>query len=368
MADLILPSDYHALSLRRLQCAISVIHMRYGHLLETLDYIAENGKADEKAEADGMLSQLKTPANVCLLVTMSDVFTQLGNLSDVLQAQTCDIASAVQFASAQIVEIEVLRNKRSETYFAQVWSTASDLASLNGIEMCLPLKRIPRVPSKLRQFITISTVGHRGPDAETTDGSKPSAEEHYRTTVFYPVMDKVIAEMERRFNDSEVVPLIKSISACHPDSDQFLSMDALRPLISAYNLDRTGSLSSQIDVCKLLSSQASTPATDIPGVISLLKPAGGFPDLRNLLQFALTVPVANVAAERSFSSMRKIRTYVRSSMKEQRLSAIAVLSIECDLAKNVDMDELVDIFAKLPSLRDKDGELANGNKRRIQLL
>ena len=70
---------------------------------------------------------------------MSDVFTQLGNLSDVLQAQTCDIASAVQFASAQI---EVLRNKRSETYFAQVWSTASDLASLNGIEMCLSLIHI----------------------------------------------------------------------------------------------------------------------------------------------------------------------------------------------------------------------------------
>ena len=161
--------------------------------------------------------------------------------------------------------------------------------------------------------------------------------------------------------------MIQSIGAGHPDSKQFLSMDVLRPLIDAYKLDKTGALSSQIDVCKILLSRASTPAEDIPDVISMLKPAGGFPDLRNMLQLALTVPVANVAAERSFSSMRKIRTYVRSSMKEQRLSAIATLSIECDLAKNINIDEVVDTFAKLPSLRDQLGELSNDNKRRMQL-
>jgi len=82
----------------------------------------------------------------------------------------------------------------------------------------------------------------------------------------------------------------------------------------------------------------------------------------------MTLPAANVASERSFSSMQKIRTYVRSSMKEQHLSAIALLNIETELAKDVDMDELVDIFATLPSLRDRDGELAKDNKRQIHLL
>ena len=55
-------------------------------------------------------------------------------------------------------------------------------------------------------------------------------------------------------------------------------------------------------------------------------------------------------------------------MKEQRLSAIATLSIECDLAKNINIDEVVDTFAKLPSLRDQLGELSNDNKRRMQLM
>ena len=91
-----------------------------------------------------------------------------------------------------------------------------------------------------------------------------------------------------------------------------MDFEVLRPLIDAYQLDPTCSLASQIDICKLLLKQTDK-LRNIPDLISKLIPAGGFPDLRQLLQLALTVPIANVAAERSFSSMRKIRTYVRST-------------------------------------------------------
>ena len=72
--------------------------------------------------------------------------------------------------------------------------------------------------------------------------------------------------------------------------------------------------------------------SDILDLISKLNLAGDFPDLRRLLQLKLTLPIANVAAERLFSSLRKIRTYVRSTMVEHRLSGIAVLNIENELA------------------------------------
>ena len=172
--------------------------------------------------------------------------------------------------------------------------------------------------------------------------------------------------MERRFSGDMKVPLLKSLSACHPDSAEFLDIDVLRPLVEAYNLDSRGKLMSQIEVCKLLIEETSKPG-NISDLIAMLVPAKGFPDLRRLLQLALTVPVANVAAERSFSSMRKIRTYIRSTMTEQRLSCIALLSIESELTNSIDVNQLVDIFAKLPSLRDTTGELATTNVRRLEL-
>jgi len=82
--------------------------------------------------------------------------------------------------------------------------------------------------------------------------------------------------------------------------------------------------------------------------------------LRRVLQLALTVPIANVAAKRSFSSMRRIRTFVRSTMVE-------LLNIENELARNIDMDAIVEIFAKLPSLRQTGEALAETNQRRLAL-
>lgn len=125
----------------------------------------------------------------------------------------------------------------------------------------------------------------------------------------------------------------------------------------------------QIDVCKILMGTCnSNKPSNISELLLMLKPAAaGFPDLRLLLQLALTVPVANVAAERSFSCMRRIRTYIRSTMKEDRLSGLANLSM--GKSSNIDYDDLVTVFSKLPSLRDSGGisALACQNVRRITL-
>ena len=48
-------------------------------------------------------------------------------------------------------------------------------------------------------------------------------------------------------------------------------------------------------------------------------------------------------------------------MKEERLSGIAILNIESEVARQIDVDEVVNIFAKMPSLRlreiHQDGSL-----------
>ena len=113
---------------------------------------------------------------------------------------------------------------------------------------------------------------------------------------------------------------------------------------------------------------ASRKPESISQLLLLLSPAAGFPDLRKLLQLTLTISIANVAAERSLSCLRRIRTYVRSSMKEQTPSGLANLSIATTAASKTNYKELVDIFAKLPILRDPGSELSAENFRRLDLL
>ena len=53
-----------------------------------------------------------------------------------------------------------------------------------------------------------------------------------------------------------------------------------------------------------------------------------FPQLLKLLILFLTIPVTVATAERSFSKLKIIKSYLRSSMSQERLDGLAMLAIE----------------------------------------
>ena len=66
--------------------------------------------------------------------------------------------------------------------------------------------------------------------------------------------------------------------------------------------------------------------------------------LINLLQISLTVAVTTGECERSFSSLKWIKSYPCCSMSEQQGVNLAVLSIEKELSQKLCLDEVVDKF------------------------
>ena len=52
-----------------------------------------------------------------------------------------------------------------------------------------------------------------------------------------------------------------------------------------------------------------------------------FPDIHTILKVLLTMPVPTATAERSFSGLRHLKTYLCSNMSETRLSDLALLHI-----------------------------------------
>jgi hypothetical protein len=63
-------------------------------------------------------------------------------------------------------------------------------------------------------------------------------------------------------------------------------------------------------------------------------PASG---LEHNMQTDLTLPVTSATAERSFSKLKLIKSYLRSTMTNERLSGLALISIERGLAENIDL-------------------------------
>jgi hAT family C-terminal dimerisation region len=69
-----------------------------------------------------------------------------------------------------------------------------------------------------------------------------------------------------------------------------------------------------------------------------------FTNVETALRKFLTLPVASVSGERSFSYLKRIKNAQRTTMSDDRLSAI-----ESEFVRKIDFDDVIDAFAVIKS-------------------
>jgi len=72
-------------------------------------------------------------------------------------------------------------------------------------------------------------------------------------------------------------------------------------------------------------------------------------EFSNVVHILLVIPATLCSAERSFSALRRLKTYLRNNMGQQRVSNIALINIERKYANSVpnnDMDRIIDKFGR----------------------
>ena len=160
--------------------------------------------------------------------------------------------------------------------------------------------------------------------------------------LFFSIIDRILSELHRRFDESRGI--ILAVAACSPKSKHFLKVTTVKPLAEECFID-VSSLEPQLAVAQNLVSQQHIETTEqLYSLLSSMQAA--FPDLFTLVRAALTIPVSSATAERSFSTLKRIKTYLRSTIGEERLSHLSILSIERNLSKSLDY-KVIDKFASV---------------------
>ena len=72
-----------------------------------------------------------------------------------------------------------------------------------------------------------------------------------------------------------------------------------------------------------------------------------FYELCRLTRIACTIPITTASAERSFSALKRVKTFLRTTMSDERLTHLAMLSIHSRRAKNLDLERVVDMFINM---------------------
>lgn len=74
-----------------------------------------------------------------------------------------------------------------------------------------------------------------------------------------------------------------------------------------------------------------------------------YPNVDIAFRIFLTMPVTIATCERSFSKLKLVKNYLRSTMSQERLTNLAILSIEYEVASKINFDDVIDEFAAIKS-------------------
>ena len=177
-----------------------------------------------------------------------------------------------------------------------------------------------------------------------------TASSHFKTSLYFPVVDQFIVEMNERFNHSNSI-VMKGITTCSPSSSAFLTFENMKPFSFIYGIDV---VTLEIEVA-LFSKSFATLSNSIKTMTELGYLHSCLPAYQNLydtVQIALTIAVTSAECERSFSSLKRIKTRLRTTMGEDCLSDLAILSIEKDIVSHIlDYDEVITDFASADNNR-----------------
>ena len=163
------------------------------------------------------------------------------------------------------------------------------------------------------------------------------SDESWKKVFEYAVCHSIV-----RF-DSKNLQIINSVQACSPQSTSFLQSDDLSGLTEAYGIDADAVAVEAPLARAALRGKEMESIGDVLRELAPLKVA--FPCLIKVVHIALTLAITSATCECSFSALKRIKNYRRSTMTEPRLNDLAVLSIERDLSRTLDLDAVVQKFA-----------------------
>lgn len=298
--------------------AIRAVLGQYEAVLSSLEEMASSGSSDTATTARGLLEQFQKGNTVLGLLLASEVIGELECLNYSLQKSTGTVTGMM--AAVECVKT-TLKAKRSDEMFHQIYTRATDsITSTAGIE---PI-RMPHVRRPPKRF-----TGNAAAFVPA------SAEEHYRID-FFKMLDAVDMQLTERFDQSSLQVL--------NELERVLLTGKMEDVVSQYpELDRH-SLEVQLPMFKLQYEYSTTLEAanmlrnQLPEVRKL------FGQVENLVRLLLVVPASSAEAERSFSSLRRLKTWLRSTMSQTRLNSIAICHIHQDKLDGLDRAKVCEQF------------------------
>ncbi|KAH8010130.1 hypothetical protein HPB51_025254 [Rhipicephalus microplus] len=177
----------------------------------------------------------------------------------------------------------------------------------------------------------------------------PSAtpEEYYRRNVYSPLLADFENQLRDRFDAHKKV--VVGLNMLLPKFCASASLSDIDDAVQFYLGDNSSANVIEAEFTLWVNECCQIEKKNLPAcALQALEMCNRdfFPNIHSLLSILATLPVSTVTPERTFSTLRRLKSYLRNHMNNDRLTRLALLSIHREL--HMTPEQVLTEFRKLP--------------------
>ena len=275
------------------------------------------------ARASGLRSQLCEGSTLLALKMAQNVFGLLEMLNRSLQARYQTVSGML---TAVDETLSGLRDLRVNAAFDKLLADTEEIV----VELDLEALTVP---------------GQRQPPKRYTGDAVPhvaiTVSDYYRP-LYFELVDTTVQQLENRFHSNASLlkyQALENVLLTEECGDVQGNLN-----LSVYEKIDWADLQVQIELFRRKRSVKSL--RDAVGILKGMAPQlrGEYKKVEKLVRLLLVAPASSAEAERSFSALRRLKTWLRSTMTQLRLNSLAVRHVHQELLDLVDVDALINEF------------------------
>jgi hypothetical protein len=290
------------------------------------------GDATRVSDAQSLVSALENFEFLIGMVIWHDILFTINTVSKKLQSKIVCMDATLKQIEGVISYFQKYRVKGFE----------SSIEVAKGIASDMDIK--PKFPKKCQG----KRKKHFDEINDQDEEIQLSAMESFRVNYFLVIVVTAIASLTSRFEQ------LKTFERClvsYSTQKNLKSLDDndLRRHCTHFAEVFSDGNSSYVDdffsELKVLQATLLDGIMSTPEILRFVTTVDCCPNVSIAYRILLTVPVTVASAERSFSKLKLLKNYLRSTMLQQRLNGLAMCSIEKDILNNINLDSVINDFA-----------------------
>ena len=300
---------------------------------------ALNLTAKTTSEVNGAIKYVSSFTCLVMSSVWLKVLVAIDRRNQIIQARKATIDVEVSNLKNLLEDLKKLREN-----WPPILRECKLVASAANLQNEFPSRRKSKRPADYAEIQVLT--------AESTGEDQCIENEEERTfkhNVFFVIVDCVIAGLTTRYVSANSINNLFCFLWQYLELSEDQILEACNVFEKKYANDVSKDLKEEMLRLKAIHSanfgNSSLPPFELLSTIRKFRLEEIFPNVCIGLRMFCTLPVTVASAERSFSKLKLVKSFLRSKMGQERLSDLAMLSIEAKIARCVDFQDIINDFA-----------------------